>query len=96
MGWLFALVGFLVGLPCTYRWGGIGAVMALVLGAIVGEGVAFGIHLDPSQTDPYALWPSFRAMVGALWAISWSAGGFIGCVIGYVLHHSPSLHKISN
>jgi hypothetical protein len=96
MWWLFPLAGFLVGLPCTYRWGGIGAIITLVLGVIVGEGIAFGIRVDPSQTDPYALLPSFRAVMGVLLAILWSFGGFIGCVIGYVLHHSPSRRKISN
>jgi hypothetical protein len=86
--WLFPLIGLLVGLPCTYRWGGIGAIITLVLGIIVGEGIAFGFHSDPPQIDPYALWPSFRAIVGLLWAFLWSLGGFLGCVTGYVLHHS--------
>jgi hypothetical protein len=71
-------------MPCAYRCGGISATFILVLGVMLGEGIAFAVHLDPSRTDPYALLPSFRAIAGVLWAILWSFGGFVGFIVGYV------------
>jgi hypothetical protein len=97
MWWLlFPLAGFLAGLPCAYYWGGRGAIVMVVLSVVVGEALAFAITLDPSQTDPYALWPSFRAMVGILEAVLLLLGAFPGCVIGYVLRHMPDRQRISN
>jgi hypothetical protein len=97
MWWLlFPLAGFLAALPCAYYWGGRGAIVMLVLSVVVGEGLAFAITLDPSQTDPYALSPSFRAMVGILEAVLLLLGAFPGCVIGYGFRPAPGRQKISN
>jgi hypothetical protein len=92
MLWWLTPAGFLAGLAGVYRWRRRGAIVVLVLGIIVGGGVALAALLfpDPSQTDPYPPYQVFAATVGVVSSVLWLFGSSVGIVTGFALWPSQS------
>jgi hypothetical protein len=87
MWWCLPLTGFFVGAVSVFVWGARGAIVTLVLGVIVGEGVAFYalFSTPPERMDEYARYPSFAVLAGVVWVVLWSAGGCGGIPVGFAL-----------
>jgi peptidoglycan/LPS O-acetylase OafA/YrhL len=87
MLWWLTPAGFLAGLAGVYRWRRRGAIVVLVLGIVVGGGVALAALLfpDPSQTDPYPPYQVFAATVGVVSSVLWLFGSSVGIVRGFAL-----------